>query len=83
MLGYKDEVRRFRAGLDYTVAHYGAMTKVPRLDATLCFVDECIGEEEEEAGKEKKARMEQEDEDEEERDDTPWHDGESGGSFLS
>ena len=22
------------------VAHYGAMTKVPRLDATLCFVDE-------------------------------------------
>ena len=39
-LGYKDEVRRFRPGLDYTVAHYGVLTKVARLDATLCFVND-------------------------------------------
>lgn len=38
-IGFKDEVRRFRPGLDYTVAHYGVMTRVSRLDATLCFVD--------------------------------------------
>eukprot|EP01038_Epipyxis_sp_PR26KG_P010541 gene10541-14163_t len=38
--GYKDEIRRFRAGLDYTVAHYGILTKIPRLDANLCFVNE-------------------------------------------
>ena len=79
VLGYKDEVRRFRAGLDYTVAHYGAMTKVPRLDATLCFVDESIGDEEGEAGKVKKACLEGE---EEEEVDTPWHDGESGASTI-
>ena len=73
-------MRRFRAGLDYTVAHYGAMTKVPRLDATLCFVDESIGEEEEESGKEKKACVEGEEEEEDV--DTPWHDGESGESMV-
>lgn len=28
------------AGLDYTVAHYGIVTKDPRLDAVLCFVAE-------------------------------------------
>jgi len=39
-LGVRGEVRRFRAGLDYTVAHYGILTVVPRLDATLCFVSE-------------------------------------------
>jgi Rps23 Pro-64 3,4-dihydroxylase Tpa1-like proline 4-hydroxylase len=39
-LGYKDEVRRFRPGLDYTVAHYGVLTKQPRLDATLCFIND-------------------------------------------
>eukprot|EP00955_Chlamydomonas_euryale_P103039 365461-Chlamydomonas_euryale.AAC.5 len=27
------------AGLDYTVAHYGILTKDPRLDVVLCFVD--------------------------------------------
>jgi Rps23 Pro-64 3,4-dihydroxylase Tpa1-like proline 4-hydroxylase len=32
------EVRRFRPGLDYTVAHFGTMTDIPKLDATLCFV---------------------------------------------
>ena len=38
-IGSRNEVRRFRPGLDYTVAHFGALTKDPRLDATLCFVD--------------------------------------------
>jgi hypothetical protein len=28
------------SGLDYTVAHYGIVTKDPRLDAVLCFVAE-------------------------------------------
>lgn len=30
--GYRDEIRRFRPGLDYTVAHMGAMSKEPRLE---------------------------------------------------
>eukprot|EP00201_Polytomella_parva_P018149 CAMPEP_0175071454 /NCGR_PEP_ID=MMETSP0052_2-20121109/19253_1 /TAXON_ID=51329 ORGANISM="Polytomella parva, Strain SAG 63-3" /NCGR_SAMPLE_ID=MMETSP0052_2 /ASSEMBLY_ACC=CAM_ASM_000194 /LENGTH=546 /DNA_ID=CAMNT_0016338629 /DNA_START=56 /DNA_END=1693 /DNA_ORIENTATION=+ len=39
-LGHQGEVRRFRAGLDYTVAHYGIITKDPRLDVVLTFVDD-------------------------------------------
>ena len=39
-IGYRDELRRFRPGLDYTVAHHGAMTVTARLDATICFVDD-------------------------------------------
>mmetsp|Transcript_31041 Transcript_31041/g.68891 ORF Transcript_31041/g.68891 Transcript_31041/m.68891 type:complete len:719 (-) Transcript_31041:853-3009(-) len=39
LLGHRSEVRRFRPGLDYTVAHYGLITKDPRLDVVLCFVD--------------------------------------------
>ncbi len=38
MLGHQSQVRRFRPGLDYTVAHYGVLTKDPRLDVVLCFV---------------------------------------------
>jgi prolyl 3-hydroxylase /prolyl 3,4-dihydroxylase len=34
----RHEVRRFRAGIDYTVAHHGTMVETPMLDATLCFV---------------------------------------------
>ncbi|GAB5029521.1 hsp90 chloroplast targeted [Nannochloropsis oceanica] len=34
------EARRFRPGLDYTLAHYGIVTKDHRLDATLSFVDD-------------------------------------------
>eukprot|EP01024_Parvocaulis_polyphysoides_P037366 TRINITY_DN332_c0_g1_i1.p1 TRINITY_DN332_c0_g1~~TRINITY_DN332_c0_g1_i1.p1 ORF type:complete len:577 (+),score=105.05 TRINITY_DN332_c0_g1_i1:689-2419(+) len=34
------QVRRFRAGSDYTLAHYGTLTEEPRLDVTLCFVDD-------------------------------------------
>lgn len=32
------EVRRFRPGLDYTLAHTGTVRTAPTLDATLCFV---------------------------------------------
>lgn len=30
--------RRFRPGLDYTIAHFGAINRETRLDATLCLV---------------------------------------------
>jgi hypothetical protein len=37
-LGYRGRIRRFRPGLDYTIAHYGILTRSPVLDATMCFV---------------------------------------------
>jgi prolyl 3-hydroxylase /prolyl 3,4-dihydroxylase len=38
--GYRGRIRRFRPGLDYTVAHYGSLTiENSVLDATLCFCD--------------------------------------------
>jgi hypothetical protein len=37
-LGYRGRVRRFRPGLDYTVAHYGILTQESVLDSTMCFV---------------------------------------------
>ena len=64
VVGVRDEIRRFRPGMDYTVAHYGAMTKIPRLDATLCFVDEGersdSGEVEKEVEKEVKKEVKKE-----------------------
>jgi Rps23 Pro-64 3,4-dihydroxylase Tpa1-like proline 4-hydroxylase len=33
-----DTIRRFRPGLDYTVAHYGLLKETSVLDATMCFV---------------------------------------------
>jgi len=36
-LGYRGQIRRFRPGLDYTVAHYGILTQKAVLDATICF----------------------------------------------
>ena len=36
-LGQRGRIRRFRPGLDYTVAHYGVLTTNAVLDATLCF----------------------------------------------
>ena len=36
-LGHRGRVRRFRPGLDYTVAHYGILTTQAVLDATMCF----------------------------------------------
>ena len=48
-LGYRGRVRRFRPGLDYTIAHYGILTQSAVLDATMCFVsgqgDQSIGNE--------------------------------------
>ena len=44
MLGCQGEVRRFRPGLDYTVAHYGGLTKDPRMDVVLCFVNDQSGD---------------------------------------
>jgi hypothetical protein len=49
-LGYRGRVRRFRPGLDYTVAHYGILTTKAVLDATLCFA----------AGKGTQARVDEE-----------------------
>eukprot|EP01033_Poteriospumella_lacustris_P004293 gene4293-3066_t len=40
LLSYQQEVRRFRPGFDYTVAHYSLLTKEKHLDATLCFVND-------------------------------------------
>jgi len=37
--GQQSEVRRFRPGLDYTVAHYGVLTKDPQLDAGAHLLD--------------------------------------------
>jgi len=34
----QDAIRRFRPGLDYTVAHYGLLMQRSVLDATMCFV---------------------------------------------
>ena len=39
--GHRGAVRRFRPGMDYTVAHYGALTREGVLDCTACF---CGGE---------------------------------------
>ncbi|VEU39134.1 unnamed protein product [Pseudo-nitzschia multistriata] len=36
--GSGDRIRRFRPGLDYTVAHYGLLQQESVLDATMCFV---------------------------------------------
>ncbi|KXZ49624.1 hypothetical protein GPECTOR_20g481 [Gonium pectorale] len=43
-LGVAGEVRRFRPGMDYTVAHYGILTTDPRLDVVLSFVDDASDE---------------------------------------
>ena len=41
---HRGRVRRFRPGRDYTVAHYGLLTKTSVLDATLCFAAGSGGE---------------------------------------
>ena len=49
-LGYRGRIRRFRPGLDYTVAHFGILTTQSVLDATLCFAagegKQCLVDEE-------------------------------------
>ena len=37
----RGEVRRFRPGLDYTVAHYGILTSQAMIDASLCVLNDC------------------------------------------
>ena len=83
---YRSEVRRFRPGLDYTVAHYGGMTKEPRLDATLCFVKD---DDDGSGGVAAGAKVATADEDDEHDDDKeeeeeggdegPWSSGDVGG----
>ena len=43
-LARRSEARRFRSGLDYTVAHHGSLQGEMRLDATLCFVADLTDE---------------------------------------
>ncbi|KAK2080949.1 hypothetical protein QBZ16_000803 [Prototheca wickerhamii] len=38
LIGERGEVRRFRPGLDYTVAHHGVLAAKPCLDAVLCVL---------------------------------------------
>eukprot|EP01147_Barroeca_monosierra_P008427 gene8427-10216_t len=41
LTGFKTRTRRFRSGLDYTVAHHGQLNNQESvLDATLCFVND-------------------------------------------
>ncbi|KDD72488.1 hypothetical protein H632_c3282p0, partial [Helicosporidium sp. ATCC 50920] len=40
LVARRGSARRFRPGLDYTVAHYGVLTQDPQLDAVLCVVDD-------------------------------------------
>jgi hypothetical protein len=42
-VGITAEARRFRPGLDYTVAHHGLLEKEARLDATLSFIGSSSG----------------------------------------
>ena len=48
-VGVTAEARRFRPGLDYTVAHHGLLEQDARLDATLSFIGSGGGEEASEA----------------------------------
>lgn len=47
--GHRGHIRRFRPGMDYTVAHYGILTQSAVLDASLCFVagkgEQCLYDE--------------------------------------
>jgi hypothetical protein len=84
-VAHRDEVRRFRPGLDYTVAHFGAMTTIPRLDATLCFVNEdklILENDDEEKKEEKEEKGEGEDDDDDddgEDGEGAWDNGDIGG----
>ena len=80
VVGHRSEVRRFRAGLDYTVAHFGAMTRDPRLDATLCFVKHIPPQLVElEGGNQESADDEKEADDDEDSVADVWGSGDIGG----
>jgi hypothetical protein len=83
----RGRVRRFRRGLDYTVAHYGLLTEESVLDATLCFVagvgQQVLGEDDDDDdedgdnnGEEKQSDKEPTEPDE---DDIIWQSGDCGG----
>ncbi|KAL7573779.1 hypothetical protein ACA910_007808 [Epithemia clementina (nom. ined.)] len=88
-LGYKGTIRRFRKGLDYTVAHYGILTQKSVLDATLCFVagtgvhNQATGgdQEEEEEGNDTNPQdgKPEENDDDISPDDLIWQSGDCGG----
>eukprot|EP00045_Choanoeca_perplexa_P016310 m.218754 g.218754 ORF g.218754 m.218754 type:complete len:574 (+) comp17223_c0_seq2:97-1818(+) len=44
VLSLSSQVRRFRSGLDYTVAHHGQLEQEARLDVSLCFVNDASNE---------------------------------------
>lgn len=69
--GYCGTIRRFRRGLDYTVAHHGLLMDDSVLDATLCFV---AGR-----GKDVQTDLEQEDSSEIHEADVQWQSGDYGG----
>jgi prolyl 3-hydroxylase /prolyl 3,4-dihydroxylase len=74
-------VRRFRPGLDYTVAHHGAVVTEPRLDATLCFVDDGAldaKEKEKEGGPAEEAEEEDDDDSYEPTKADKWDSGDVG-----
>jgi Rps23 Pro-64 3,4-dihydroxylase Tpa1-like proline 4-hydroxylase len=75
-IGFREEVRRFRPGLDYTVAHHSILTKDPRLDATLCFVDE--GKLYDKMKKKKKKNSKDDEEEHDHKEDL-WDSGDVGG----
>ena len=81
-LGHKGRIRRFRKGLDYTVAHYGILTRKSVLDATLCFVAGEGGKAEDQADENDATNNETKDDPEletENTDDMMWQSGDCGG----
>jgi len=70
-LGFRGSARRFRRGLDYTVAHHGLLMDQSVLDATLCFV---AGR-----GKDVQTEMEKMEEDKIHEADVKWQSGDFGG----
>lgn len=69
-LGFRGRTRRFRRGLDYTVAHHGLLTEESVLDATICFV----------AGRGKDVQTDMEGDQEAIHDaDVQWQSGDFGG----
>jgi hypothetical protein len=82
----RGHARRFRRGLDYTVAHYGLLTEESVLDATLCFVagkgqDVHREYDDDENGDNENGNAEQTDQEQAEpdEDDIVWQSGECGG----
>lgn len=78
----RGRVRRFRRGLDYTVAHYGLLTEESVLDATLCFVagagQQVLGDDDEDDGNDDEQKSDKEPAEPDE-DDIIWQSGDCGG----